>query len=85
MRANISEAMAVGIVTIDWNRRSISMEGIGGDDQMTTAEVVARLAEPTDPDVGVHAMVLWDTGSDGNGRLYQLCWYDLDDIETDDV
>jgi hypothetical protein len=84
MKENISGAEAVGIVTIDWNKRSIEMEGIGGHDQMTPEEVVARLAQPRDPGVEVHAMVLWDTGSDGHGTLWQLCWYEADDIEIED-
>jgi hypothetical protein len=84
MKENIRTAEAVGLVTIDWQKRSIEMEGIGGHDQMTAAEVIARLARPTAPGVEVHAMVLWDTGSTGYRRMWQLCWYNAADIEADD-
>lgn len=80
MPEDINGAEAVGIVTIDWRNKSIEMEGIGGSDQMTPADVMARIAEPTDPDVEVHVMVLWDAGSNGHGKLWQLCWYDADDV-----
>jgi hypothetical protein len=85
MPVDIRGAEAVGIVTIDWDKRSISYEGIGGDDpenQMTPAEVMARLKAPRAPGVETRAMVLWEPCSSASGgRYYQFDWYGLDDIE----
>lgn len=64
-----------GLLIIDWQRRTVELQGIGGhcQDLMTPAEVLASLRRRSKPHTEILGMVSWKENADG---LPQFCLYD---------
>lgn len=84
MRVNINEARAVGLIEIDWSSRKIHVSGMGGEnhaENMTAAEVMTAIGEPSCADVERLALALWD---DQSNQEPQLSLYRADEITLGD-